>query len=372
MSNTGDSSFEFYNQVYESYKEENYFQQIKININYIKNIGDGDNERIYKINSVSLSCDDQKIINESNYKHIESFVKKCNDNLDKKSFPYEWQIFYLYKELFQFFINDSQRYNFFRGQAHDYPLVPGILRGAVQNSYRNDFESLYSKIANEFPDKISYFNLENKEDIDKREYQLSLLQHYGLKTSLLDITSNPYIGMLFMLSEGITEYKEPTFFLFSIDEKVHKDKHLFTEVKKSKLNERINAQKGAFLNFDKIFDNKSYDIKKIPRIKIVLHFDTEVFEEQIEQEKKELLEVKKKIQLEETNSGLTRYYDILEDELKNIDTTKVECLRFIKNEILHKLREYCYYEEDLFPDFEKRIQYLSDKYEAIGLKKISQ
>ncbi|MGL5899651.1 MAG: FRG domain-containing protein [Lactobacillaceae bacterium] len=371
MSNMVDSSYDFYNKVYASYKEENYFQQIEITINYIKNIVDIKNDRIYKINSISLKCNDQNIINQSEYKDIESFVDKCNDTLSKKNSPYGWQIFYLYKEIFQFFINDKENYNFFRGQAHDYPLVPGILRGAVQNSYRNDFESLYSKISNEFPDKISYFNLDTIEDIDKREYQLSLLQHYGLKTSLLDITSNPYIGMLFMLSEVFAEYKEPTFFLFRIDEKVHKDKHLFTEVKKSKLNERIIAQKGAFLNFDKIFDNKPYDIKKIPRIKIILHFDSDEFNRQIEDERQKILELQEKQENEEMSDIFSSYLDVLQQEQSNLNNSKIECLQFIKNELSHKLREYCYFEEDLFPDFEKRIQYLSEKYEAMGMKKIS-
>ncbi|MBK0029265.1 FRG domain-containing protein [Lactococcus sp. S47] len=374
MNNVTDSSVGFYNKVYGSYREENYFQQIKITINYIKNsVGVGsDKERIYRINSLSLGCDDKDIITTTEYKDIEDFIKKCNDNLGKKSYPYEWQIFYLYKELFQFFISDKYNYNFFRGQAHDYSLVPGILREAVQNSYRNDFENLYLKIANEFPDKISYFSLSSREEIDKREYQLSLLQHFGLKTSLLDITSNPYIAMLFMLSEGSADYKEPTLFLFRIDEKIHKDKHLFTEVKKSKLNERIIAQKGAFLNFDKIFENRSYDIEKIPRVKIVLHFDSEGFKSQIEKEKRELLEVQEKTELPITNSRIMAYYEALDDEVKNIDKTKVDYLKYIKDELSNKLREYCYFEEDLFPDFEKRIQYLSDKYEAIGLKKISQ
>ncbi|MBK0348964.1 hypothetical protein JDW15_10110 [Aerococcaceae bacterium zg-ZJ1578] len=40
----------------------------------------------------------------------------------------------------------------------------------------------------------------------------------------------------------------------------------------------------------------------------------------------------------------------------------IETLKFIKAEFLIKLREYYYFEEELFPDFENRVHYLSKKY----------
>lgn len=366
----------FYNKIYTTYKPEDYFDEIEINVNYYKTIT-GESDRKYKILSLSL---DKKNSNRDLNK-IENFINGCNERLLNTSSNKDWQLFYLYKELLQFFVHsnnaDKSAYNYFRGQSHSYSLAPNILRKDVEQTYRNEFENLYLKISHEFPEKITYFNLQSC-DIEDREYQLSLLQHYGLKTSLLDITSNPYIAMLFMLSSSFDEYKEPTLFLFNINETLHRDKHLFTEVRKSKLNERIVAQKGAFLNFDKIFMNKHFDVEKIYSVKIRLNFlDTE-YVRYLDSEIEKIKAIQK-IQSEnndesnktELNNDNSHYLDILEHEKKNIEDSKKQCLKAIKDELSQKLREYCYFEEDLFPDFETRIRYLSSKYDSNTHKKIS-
>lgn len=355
----------FYNKIYDTYKSENYFNETIVKINYVKNLTDG-SDRAYKIQSLALDRSDA--INDNSFKKIEEFVELCNEKLHQQGDSSEWQLFYLYKELFQQFIGDSrQGCNYFRGQSNNQDLVPGILRDTVSNSYREEFENLYLKIAHEFPDKISYFELSNTDKLEEREYQLSLLQHYGLKTSLLDITRNPYIAMLFMLSGKFDKYKEPTLYLFRINEDTHRKKHLFTEVKKSELNERIVAQKGAFLNFDKIYGNKDFDREKISVIKIVLHFEEVAYSQDIEFDLKQLSQIELGEKIEE--SEILEYKKSLNNENDNLEKSKIDCLKFIKKELLQKLREYYYFEEELFPDFEKRIQYLSNKYESTQPKK---
>lgn len=356
----------FYNKVYKSYKSENYFNETIIRIKYIKNLTDS-SERAYKIRSLSLD----NRLNDNKSEEIEKFVDLCNEKLQQQETSIAWQLFYLYKELFQQFIDEGQQgCNYFRGQSDNHDLVPGILRNRVSNSYREEFEQLYLKIAHEFPEKISYFRLNDVKNLEEREYQLSLLQHYGLKTSLLDITSNPYIAMLFMLSGKFDEYKEPTLYLFKINEETHRQKHLFTEVKKSELNERIIAQKGAFLNFDKIFENRDFDREKISVIRIVLHFDEEAYTEDIEIELERLSQMLQTKSEEKVNdSQILEYQKSLQNESTNIDKSKVDCLKAIKKELSQKLREYYYFEEELFPDFEKRIQYLSNMYESTQPKK---
>jgi hypothetical protein len=363
MDNFSEWTDDSYNKILQNYKSEDYFDEVKIVINYTKNISAQPDERQYKIISLQISEH-----NEGNdyFNELKNFIEKFNKVLIEDRVPDNWQLFYVYKELFQFCISKAKKgsCNYFRGQSHHYDLVPGILRKNVQNSYRKEFESLYLKIANEFPDKVSYFNFKSADSIEQREYQLSLLQHYGLKTSLLDITKNPYIAMLFMLSEQFNEYKEPTIYLFNIDEQIHRKKHLFTEVKKSKKNERIIAQQGAFLNFDKIFNNKSFDIEKIICTKIVLHFSENSYIKYLDEEKENLSNIQ---QLDDFDK--VSYEEFLDTEKNQIQNSKFNCLKFIKDELTQKLREYYYFEEDLFPDFEKRIQYLSEKYESNGQEK---
>lgn len=364
MDNSSEWTEDSYNKIFQKYKSEDYFDEVEIVINYVKNLDAQPDGRVYKIQSLQIGE-----YNEQNdyFSELKNFIDLFNNILFGNSYPDDWQLFYVYKELFQFCIGKAKKgsCNYFRGQSHHYDLVPGILRGNVQNSYRKEFESLYLKIANEFPDKVSYFDFRLSDSIEQREYQLSLLQHYGLKTSLLDITKNPYIAMLFMLSEQFNEYKEPTIYLFNIDEQVHRKKHLFTEVKKSKKNERIIAQQGAFLNFDKIFNNKSFDIEKITCIKIVLHFSEDYYTNYLDEEKENLSNIEK---LDDSDSKAD-YEQLLDREKHQIQNSKLNCLKFIKDELTRKLREYYYFEEDLFPDFEKRIQYLSEKYESNGQEK---
>ena len=366
----------FYNKIYKTYKSEDYFDEIEINVNYYKNIT-GESDRKYKILSLSLD----KKTSTRDLSKIESFICGCNERLLNKSYSKDWQLFYLYKELLQFFASsnneDKNVYNYFRGQSHSYSLAPNILRKDVEQTYRNEFENIYLKISHEFPEKITYFNLQSC-DIEDREYQLSLLQHYWLKTSLLDMTSNPYIARLFMLSSSFDEYQEPTLFLFKINETLHRDKHLFTEVRKSKLNERIVAQKGAFLNFDKIFMNKHFDVEKVYSVKIRLNFLAKEYKEYLNSEIKRIREIQSiqsennaKENKKELNNDQSDYLEILEKEQENIEESKKQCLKAIKNELSQKLREYCYFEEDLFPDFETRIRYLSSKYDSNTHKKVS-
>jgi hypothetical protein len=361
----------FYNKIFATYKPEDYFDEIEIKVNYYKNIeGERENERKYKILSLSLD----KKSSTRDLSKIDIFINGCNEKLLNTSSTKDWQLFYLYKELLQFFTHSNTEgknvYNYFRGQSHSYSLAPNILRKDVEQTYRNEFENLYLKISHEFPEKITYFNLQSC-DVEDREYQLSLLQHYGLKTSLLDITSNPYIAMLFMLSSSFDEYKEPTLFLFKINETLHRDKHLFTEVRKSKLNERIVAQKGAFLNFDKIFMNKHFDVEKIYSVKIRLNFLDDEYRKCLDSEIGKTKGLLSENNDEPNKAELDSYLSFLENEKKKIEDSKKQCLKAIKDELSQKLREYCYFEEDLFPDFETRIRYLSSKYDSNSSKKIA-
>lgn len=345
-----------YLDIVKDYNEENYFYKSTIIINYINDqLLSSQGERNYKITSLHLFESNDLI----NMQKLSNLVERCNKSIIKDGTFYTWQVFYVYKELLQGLLGEELGFNYFRGQSDNYDLLPGALRKNTNKFYIDEFESIYRKMAYEFPDKLKYIALSGDSAITERECHLSLLQHYGLKTALLDITKNPFIAMLFMLSDTINEYKEPTLYLFKInDHNVDNEKiTLFSEVEKSQVNERINAQKGAFLNYEKVLLEKN-ELKKIPYVKIILRFDTEKYSSVIDGEIDLLNKMKTKVD----RSIIDTFRYVLEKEKTDCSKTKVECIDYINCELNKKLHEYFYTKEDMFPDFENKIRYLSNKY----------
>lgn len=340
-----------YAKIINNYKEEDYFVQSTILLKYMLYHQEAvAGKKSYVITGVELhESNDSR-----NKEKIGKIVEKCNNDILDTSKEYSWQIFYALKVLLRDLTSDRIGFNYFRGQSHDHPLLPGALRYNDGSAYIKDFESIYKKLAYAFPDTINYVSMSKITNLAERETNLSVLQHYGLKTALLDITKNPYIAMLFMLNDSISEYKEPTLYLFKINDNVSDNLSLFSEVRKSHTNERIIAQKGAFLNFEKILDNKVRI--KIPFVKIVLRYDAEEYMN---------LLIRRNKGLQETDGKKVDIENILEEQLNFLitgDISKVYCLKYINKELETKLKEYYYTKEDMFPDFENRIRYLSNKY----------
>lgn len=350
-----------YAKIINNYKEEDYFVQSTILLKYMLYHQEAvAGKKSYVITGVELhESNDSR-----NKEKIGKIVEKCNNDILDTSKEYSWQIFYALKVLLRDLTSDRIGFNYFRGQSHDHPLLPGALRYNDGSAYIKDFESIYKKLAYAFPDTINYVSMSKITNLAERETNLSVLQHYGLKTALLDITKNPYIAMLFMLNDSISEYKEPTLYLFNINEQLEKDETLFTEVRKNQTNERILAQKGAFLNYEKtLLKNKNY--KKIPYIKIVLRFDDTVYKEVLNKEIDAYTELKKYIK-DQGHRDLEKFLENdlteLNKQLDSIEKYKVNALKDILEDLENKLNEYCYTKEEMFPDFENRIRYLSNKY----------
>lgn len=369
MSKMTDNSIKSYAEIIDCYNEDSCFIKNTIVIKYIPNISAAlSGNRNYNITSVKLVESND----EENKAKIEELVKRCNNLITREKNISHWQVFYLYKELLQTLTGDELNFNYFRGQSDKNDLLPGALRYSKNSDYIRDFEGLYLRLSYEFPDIINYVSM-SESNIAERETNLSVLQHYGLKTALLDITKNPYIAMLFMLRENIDEYRSPTLYLFKINDQEFDNPTLFSEVRKSHTNERIIAQKGAFLNFEKVQKNEL--LKAIPYVKIILEFDefkyrnALLFDDNATIIQKYNLIKNNKIGSHEDIDKIKESKDYYEKNINkvielfdSIETTKKDCLEYINNELMQKLKEYYYLKEDMFPDFENRIRYLSNKY----------
>lgn len=194
-----------YEEMISKYEENKYFEENTIAIDYVTNVYAENNEevRAYMLTGVRLISSTTESISD----YLQSVVNICDSAIKNEIQPNGWQVFYVYKELLQLLLKKEYGFNYFRGQSHNHPLLPGVMRDYVDLSYVKDFETIFHKMSYEFPDRINYTEFEDEGSISAREYDLSLLQHYGLKTALLDITKNPFIAMLFMLEDSIDDYK---------------------------------------------------------------------------------------------------------------------------------------------------------------------
>lgn len=237
-------------------------------------------EKGYKISNIRISKD--QLRNSDLSKIVEEVQKKLNNQ--EGTFD-SWKVFYLLKELITGL--EAIGFNYFRGQQKGWETVPSIFRHTENSNhepYYLKFEEIYQEVSREFPNDIKYYEYpedNNLETIEKRAVQLGILQHYGIPTSLLDITGNPFIALLFMFGIG-TEIDHPQFQAYKIEDISLEEKGLISVVDKLSVNRRIQAQKGSFINYDKLnrFVVRKYqeleikdNYKKIDRVIISLNID---------------------------------------------------------------------------------------------------
>lgn len=200
--------------------------------------------------------------------------------------------------------------NYYRGQSRNWKMKAGIIRDDVKDEFLERFDSIYEDIAYQFPYIINYdkFNNDNtSEEFKKREIDMAYLQHYGMRTSLVDITENPYIALLFLTTSNI--FKFATLDMFHIDIEKHSRENIFSKVKMLEKNKRIIAQKGAFFNFDKIVTIENDEIFKIPLVRIKLNYNL-----------KNIENISAVIQDKETKIKLNKKIEELEEEFEKINT----------------------------------------------------
>ncbi|PTJ75043.1 hypothetical protein BUZ84_14075 [Mammaliicoccus sciuri] len=261
-------------------------------------------------------------------------------------------------------------------------MLPGIIRDDVNPKLRDDFEYLYQDVMYRYPDVVKYYHpLASSKVINKREQQLAHLQHYGLKTSLMDITENPYIALLFMVSDtSKNKFRNAIIDFYSISQSTHTENNIFSRVKMLKTNSRLIAQKGAFFNFDKIaLRNLPTQTTKIPLVRLQLNFNFQALERAtnlFDKSESELEKSTEKINnIEGNNDSKIEDWSNLFNEQKNLKKLKKEIdslksyvedilLDSIRYQIKSKLSEYHYVESELFPDLYKYIGYIQAGYDS--------
>lgn len=337
-----------YQAKFDLYDEDKVFDTLYLDLEIAGTIFD--NNKIYLLQGITVGAQNHatKVI-----KALESKLSGMLNNTDtQKSYTgthKSWSIFYAFKELLDLIqssnandLNEEYRL-FYRGQAGSWELRPTIFRSGKSgytDQFRNNYEQIYKSIARKFPERVKYVAPDNQ---DERAANLAELQHYGLGTPLIDITENPFIALLFMVEGYSSKVDKPEPQLDVYFCRKDGQNMLFQEVKYAQNNPRIIAQKGAFLNFEKMDETLLSGKRKIPRVCIrVKYVEAELDDDD----------------LRDLPDGAA-----VEDSA-SIEGIREAALTTAVQDIQEKLESYFYKSEDLFPDFYMYLNALKQQYSS--------
>lgn len=191
-------------------------------------------------------------------------------------------------------INSLANHYIYRGQSNASWRLETTLQRASGIKFQRDFTEKAERYSlDNFSARFHLYDRENNEPESLLEW-LSLMQHYGVPTRLLDFTSSPYAALYFGI-EGYDFQRQPEFALYCIDytglmnrsiELIKKEDSRFTENRESiqgksdkvfddfidpfnrnilwvtepdRLNARIDRQAGCFL----VSGNKEMGIEEL-------------------------------------------------------------------------------------------------------------
>jgi hypothetical protein len=191
-------------------------------------------------------------------------------------------------------INSLANHYIYRGQSNASWQLETTLQRTSGKKFQRDFTEKAERYAlDNFSARFHLYDRENNEPHSLLEW-LSLMQHYGVPTRLLDFTSSPYAALYFGI-EGYDFQRQPGFALYCIDytglmnrsiELIKRQDSRFTETRESiqgksdkvfddfidpfnrnilwvtepdRLNARIDRQAGCFL----VSGNKGMGIEEL-------------------------------------------------------------------------------------------------------------
>lgn len=292
---------------------------------------------------------------------------------------------------------------YYRGQADSWKLAPGILRIKDKVNSVVDFENIYKELAEKIED-LEFCDIKSMGDMvdsfEERNTELGILQHYGFPTPLIDITSNPFVALLFMCDgrKIPNNYRRKRLDIFKIDNKVHSEKNIFSRVYMDHRNKRIDVQSGEFFDFSKYeFMQKEnieiHEKEKIPHASIILDYeDDDGYKYSKREFMRDVLDtflvVDRSNELNKKNveTLFDKYRELLiydKDSLKKMLCPKPEYEKIVwllyqyhkktiesdysvrtavDADLTNKLKEYFYIEDDLYPDKYKKIEYAKRKH----------
>ena len=237
-------------------------------------------------------------------------------------------------------IDNKNIYRCFRGQANkNWELIPSLFRDNNLDEYKLLKESR----------RILWKELNIFNSLE----QLTLLQHYGLPTRLLDVTMNPLVALYFACLPPKEEKVDVDGAVYIIDLKEENN-----DMKEANNDWLLKLCNALFTNNDlKIFLNESLksDSNKKHTICIRDHFILPpLSDERIERQSGAFIFSEVFREVYNMNIYLRNTFDV-----RKHYKYKIVVPRLNKTKILQELRECGIHEGFLFPDVEHKIKYIT-------------
>lgn len=257
---------------------------------------------------------------------------------------------------------------YFRGQKKHYPTVkPSIDRDGLLENEDKLFKEFIIRNPDEFKGQKSTFEI------------LTKMQHYGLPTRLLDITTNPLVGLFFAVEyDEKKENDDGDFIIYKIPDKFIKyydsdtvsvvsnvTKRPFKKLDISKVSRKITSE-----------EDKQKWLKRfngIPHIKYLLHEikdEKPYFSHSIEKDHlqsiwcvKPLLNNRRIIK--QDGAFLLFGIDGTKERLANYKSSEFEPSRYkVKNKkfLREQLELLGFSKDKIYPEMDTTAEYLIDKY----------
>lgn len=131
---------------------------------------------------------------------------------------YNIKSFRHFLEILQINRNDD-RYRLFRGQKDDLPLYSKLFRNALKFKKIDEIYEIEKNILTQLKNKILPKNSNNLNDWEL----LTLAQHYGLPTRLLDWSGNPLIALWFAFEHEKIDYSNRVVWGFIVEPEFNVD-----------------------------------------------------------------------------------------------------------------------------------------------------
>lgn len=142
-------------------------------------------------------------------------------------------------------LNDLPNYYIYRGHSDEHWKLESTLERILEAKYESMADRFENYAIDNFEGKFHLYDKSNDLPTTKLEW-LSIMQHYGVPTRMLDFTQSPYIALYFAL-ENANKAEKGSFAIYALN---------FREIQKRSLDYLKKQDKEITITYDEMFQRR--------------------------------------------------------------------------------------------------------------------